>query len=333
MLIVCPNCATSYDVDAATLLPGGRRVRCVRCRTIWQAELPHKEKLIAAAEALAPHAVKAAAEVSAAAGAGQGDPPPPDAEELRLDANLAADLAQTAAASAAGQHGSDGLDEPPSASPDSADDVAVAEDGPAEVESPPTAPTEPEGDILPIETDAGPEAPNDDTPEDIESVAARRFQRPNKRVRLQWPLLRLQSAILALIVFDAIVVGWRGDFVRAMPQTASFYAWLGLPVNVRGLDFGGLTTATEQHDGVPILVVRGNIVNITDKTENVPHLRFAVRNAARQEVYSWSALPAQRVVAAGQAIAFQSRLASPPPDSHDVLVRFVNRYDILAGMR
>ena len=325
MLIVCPNCATSYDVDAATLRPGGRRVRCVRCSTVWQAELPHKEKLVAAAEALAPRGVEAAAGVSARGGAELADPPPPPETE---QANLA-----QAATSAAEPRGSDALPEPPpSADPDSADDFAVAEDAPAEVESPPTVPTEPEGDSLPIEIEATPEASDDDAPEDIESVAARRFQRPNRRVRLQWPLSRLQSAILVLIVLNAIVVGWRGDFVRAMPQTASFYGWLGLPVNVRGLDFDGLTTATEQHDGVPILVVRGNIVNIAGKTENVPHLRFAVRNAARQEIYSWSAVSPQRVVAAGQTIGFQSRLASPPPDSHDVLVRFVNRYDILAGM-
>ena len=76
-----------------------------------------------------------------------------------------------------------------------------------------------------------------------------------------------------------------------MPQTASFYAWLGLPVNIRGLDFDSLATTTEQHEGVPILVVGGNIVNITGKTETVPHLRFAVRNAARQEIYSWTAVP------------------------------------------
>ena len=67
MLIVCPNCATSYDVDVASLRPDGRRVRCVRCRTVWHAELPHAEKLIAAAEALAPvrRAVEAVAEVAA----------------------------------------------------------------------------------------------------------------------------------------------------------------------------------------------------------------------------------------------------------------------------
>ncbi|MFZ0526187.1 MAG: MJ0042-type zinc finger domain-containing protein, partial [Xanthobacteraceae bacterium] len=61
MLIVCPNCATSYGVEVASLRPDGRRVRCVRCRTVWHAELPHDEKLMAAAEALAPGLGTAAA--------------------------------------------------------------------------------------------------------------------------------------------------------------------------------------------------------------------------------------------------------------------------------
>ena len=52
---------------------------------------------------------------------------------------------------------------------------------------------------------------------------------------------RLQSGILALIILDAIVIGWRADFVRFMPQTASFYAAIGMPVNLRGLDFDGIS--------------------------------------------------------------------------------------------
>ena len=36
---------------------------------------------------------------------------------------------------------------------------------------------------------------------------------------------------------------------------------IGLPVNLRGLDFDRLATTTEQHEGVPILVVGGDIVN------------------------------------------------------------------------
>jgi len=52
MLIVCPSCATSYDVSLESLQPNGRQVRCVRCRTVWRAEASRGEKLLAAADAI-----------------------------------------------------------------------------------------------------------------------------------------------------------------------------------------------------------------------------------------------------------------------------------------
>ena len=223
---------------------------------------------------------------------------------------------------------------PPSPAAEEAADRPAVEEPSIEVESPPIAPAEAEGEEPPVDVEAEPHAASSAEPlEDIETIAARRYPRYAKPKRWRWPLSQLQSGILALIVVNAIIVGWRGDFVRALPQTASFYALIGLPVNIRGLDFDGLGTTTEQHEGVPILVVGGDIVNDTGKTVTVPHLRFAVRNAARQEIYSWTAIPPQPLLPPGEAVAFHTRLASPPPDSHDVLVRFVNRNDILAGSR
>jgi predicted Zn finger-like uncharacterized protein len=55
MLIVCPNCATSYGVEMASLRPAGgrtRRVRCCRCRRVSQVELSYADKLLVAAEAM-----------------------------------------------------------------------------------------------------------------------------------------------------------------------------------------------------------------------------------------------------------------------------------------
>lgn len=325
MLIVCPNCATSYDIDVASLRPEGRRVRCVRCRTVWHADLPHHEKLVAAADALGP------ARPAAEAGAEWASPPPAVAEPL-------ADRFDPAASGAAGSIVESPSDPfvapPPSVTPAAVEASMGAEDASFEVESPPIAPSEAEPDRPSIEVEAEPAGPPSPEPlEDIETIAARRYPLRGKRRRLQWPLSRLQSGILALIVANAIVIGWRGDFVRAMPQTASFYSWLGLPVNIRGLEFENLGTTTEQHEGVPILVINGDIVNVTGKTVTVPHLRFAVRNAARQEIYSWTAVPPVATLPPGHGVAFHTRLASPPPDAHDVVVRFLNRNDILAGTR
>ena len=40
MLILCPNCATSYQVQPEVIGPAGRLVQCTRCATSWFAEGP-----------------------------------------------------------------------------------------------------------------------------------------------------------------------------------------------------------------------------------------------------------------------------------------------------
>lgn len=57
MQIVCPNCDTSYDVDAAAFGVRGRNVRCVRCRETWlaRAEEPATADAFADADVVQPH--------------------------------------------------------------------------------------------------------------------------------------------------------------------------------------------------------------------------------------------------------------------------------------
>jgi hypothetical protein len=167
----------------------------------------------------------------------------------------------------------------------------------------------------------------------VETAAARRTRRNVRRLALRWPLSSLQSGILALALVNIVLIGWRSEVVRVMPQTASFYALLGLPVNLRGLSFDNVVTTTEQHEGVPTLVVGGNIFNSARKTEDVPKVKFILRNAARQEIYAWTAALPRNALQPGEVEAFHARLASPPPDAHDLILRFVNRRDILAGNR
>jgi predicted Zn finger-like uncharacterized protein len=308
MLIVCPSCATSYDVEMASLMPNGRQVRCVRCRTVWRAELSQANKLMAAAEAIAP-----AHEMAAAGSFAEEPPPEQPSDGVAMEAP--ADFAEGEAApiDAGG-----GPDEPASA---------------VEVEAPSIAPADPgEQPPIEIEAEAAPVAAAEPI-EDIETYAARHTKRGFGGLSLRWPLSNLQNVILALLVIDAIVVGWRNDFVRVFPQTAPFYAKLGLPVNLRGVTLSDIATTTEQHDGVPILVVEGNIVNDTRRIIDVPRLKFVVRNGSGDEVYSWTAVAPSPSLPPGDAVAFRSRLASPPPDGRDVLVRFVTRRDIISGAR
>jgi predicted Zn finger-like uncharacterized protein len=300
MLIVCPSCATSYDVKPASLSSNGRQVRCVRCRTVWLAEPGQPEQALVADIApgiIAQHAGDSAGiwrqPDSFAGGGSHIEPPVPDGP---------------------GQ--------------DAGFEVSVAEV--AGVDAASIAPADGENGFQPSNGDVF--ADQGQTPaEDIESSADRRRRRSVKRSSLSWPLSRLQSVVLALALLDVFVIGWRTDIVRAMPQTASFYSSLGLPVNLRGLTFDDVATTVEQHEGVPILVVAGNVFNDGRKSQEVPRLKFVVRNAARQEIYSWTAVPSRALLSPGEAVAFHTRLASPPPDAHDLILRFVNRHDIMSG--
>jgi hypothetical protein len=203
----------------------------------------------------------------------------------------------------------------------------------AKAEAPPIVPVDLDESRLPIGIDENPSQSSNER-EKIQSFAERRRRgRARYWSPPRWPMTRLQTGIVALFAIDCVLVGWRCDIVRAMPQTASFYKLVGLPVNLRGLDFDGVTTTTEQHEGVPILVVEGNIVNGAGKIRNLPQLKFIVRNAARQEIYSSIAVAPRESLPPSEVVSFRTELASPPPDSHDVLLRFVDRRDIVAAAR
>ncbi len=198
------------------------------------------------------------------------------------------------------------------------------------MEAPPLAPVDLDAGRLPVDIDADRAGARAHEPEDIETVAARRA-RGGKR-RLQFPSLSgLQALILALLIIDAMLIGWRSDVVRLLPQTASLYDAIGLSVNLRGLSLDDLSTDTEMHEGVPILVVRGKIVNVRGSMTEVPRLKLVLRDAAKREIYSWTVVPPVARLSAYQATEFSSRLASPPAGSKDVMVRFLNRRDLLAG--
>lgn len=300
-------------------------MRCVRCHTIWRAELTQAAKLTAAAEALAP------------------EPPQPEAPiERAADGDVAA---ADGAADVAREVG--WPDAPPAARPaDRSVDApaeAVAEPsnvdpssnpgGAVEVEAPPLAPVDLDSGRPPIDIDPHRDAAANAQPGETETFAARRPRRGARRWRQLWSLSALQTAILILLIVDAILIGWRKDIVHVLPQTASLYAAMGLAVNLRGLSFDHVVTSTEVHEGVPILVVQGDIVNDTGAAVGVPRLRLAVRNAAKQEIYSWTTAPPRESLPPHEGVGFRTRLASPPPGSRDVLVRFLNRRDVVAEAR
>jgi predicted Zn finger-like uncharacterized protein len=164
-----------------------------------------------------------------------------------------------------------------------------------------------------------------------ESKPARRMlplrPRPRKAARKGWGVAVLAAA--GALVVAAIVA--RATVVRAIPDLAGLYAAAGLPVNLRGLEFRDVRTTSETQDGIAVLVIEGEVANVAKHAVEVPRVQLAVLGAGGQELYSWTALLPRSTLSEDEKVPFRSRLASPPPEGRDVLVRFLTRSDLTNG--
>ncbi|HEX3603763.1 MAG TPA: FxLYD domain-containing protein [Steroidobacteraceae bacterium] len=168
--------------------------------------------------------------------------------------------------------------------------------------------------------------------DEIENFTARRkrLQARRKQARRS---SRWTALILVLFAFNVALIGARSEVVRFLPQTASLFAAVGLPVNLRNLKFENMRISKEAQEGLSSLVVEGTIVSITNRQTEVPRLRFAARDSAGQEVYTWTALPGRSTLGPGETLDFRSRFVSPPPNAVDVVVRFANAQEATPGAK
>jgi predicted Zn finger-like uncharacterized protein len=136
--------------------------------------------------------------------------------------------------------------------------------------------------------------------------------------------------LVALLLGMIAVIGLtaREPLVQAFPDLAGYYASIGMPVNLRGLEFRDLRTSHENQDGVAVLIIEGEIVNPTRQARDLPRLHLSVIGDDKREIYSWSAQLPRESLSAREILTFRTRLASPPDEASQVTVRFLHRTDL-----
>src|SRR5579871_2180398 len=188
MLIICPHCATSYQVEEAAVGPAGRSVRCARCRTVWFAANTGALSDIAAA-----HRVEMAQFATP-------DSPPDAPPAAQPGEGLAAGAAEEKAPTPA----------PPTDAAFAAAELTVVDDAPSIVENDPgealAAPMASELDRPVVTVEAT--ATTDSGGADVETIAARRFRTGTKRRRKASRLPGQPTIILMLVALDLGLIGW-----------------------------------------------------------------------------------------------------------------------------
>ncbi len=333
MLIVCPTCATSYMIDPTSVGPAGRAVRCARCKATWFAGPPKPAAAPGVSEFV--DGVIAEAEAQSAGSARPEQTPAPDSAATQPPTTMAAgtdDFGGEATDDFPPVSGPEASPAPFNAAPGN-NDLAPHTDEPPDAFAGTVSIADAPSLVPPIEHEPLIDGPlGNSDPEENGSYVARR-QRLKERRQKAKRTSRWTAVILVLFAFNVALIGARSEVVRYLPQTASLFAAVGLPVNLRNLKFDRVKITKEAQDGVNILIIEGMIVNTANKPTDVPRLRFSARNATGQDVYSWTALPSRGILGAKESMEFRSRLAAPPADAVDVMVRFFNAQDAAAGAK
>lgn len=283
MIITCPNCQTKYQLAERAIGSAGRKVQCAQCQQSWNA-VPEPDAPLPKPKLVAKQAPKSK-ETNV-------DETPVDADgEAALDA--AFDAADT---------GKDA---------DFANEMA-AERKKADVAEPFSDQEEAEKPSV----DAG--ALNTKRHAMLRRHAIFRKKMPLGRMRKNARML--VAGLLALTIGGGLI--GRTEIVHQIPDLAGVYAAIGLPVNVSGLEFVNVETLRSMQNGVDVMVVTGQVLNVSGKQTRVPPIAVSIHDEEGNSVYSWSVTPLMRVVAPNDTIEFEARLNSAPLGAQTIRLTF-----------
>jgi hypothetical protein len=171
-----------------------------------------------------------------------------------------------------------------------------------------------------IAAEASSEFPSAPSYEEMWGAPRRPANRPpSAPCRDRWPVF---ATLIAIIIGATALIALRERIVKIVPPAASVYRAAGLPVNLAGLELRDVRSRIVMDGPRRVLTVEGEIVNIRREQNRVPPVTLAVRGENGLERYSWTAPAPKSRLDAGEKIAFRARLASPPSDGAEVLVRF-----------
>ena len=130
-------------------------------------------------------------------------------------------------------------------------------------------------------------------------------------------------ATIIIIVVAAILA--RGPIVDVWPPAEKLYSAVGLgadEVDTSGLEFQNVVREQMIEGGVPVLVIRGEIYNSTDRNRDLPAIRIGLMDDANAELHHWTFAAAESELDAESWTKFETRLASPPEGAVSLRISF-----------
>lgn len=120
----------------------------------------------------------------------------------------------------------------------------------------------------------------------------------------------------------------RAQLVAAWPATARLYRAVGAEVVAvpagTGLEVRELIPRRTFEDGTPLLVLEGEVVNITDKSVPVPPIVATLRDHDDNIVQQWTFDVGLKALAPQERVPFQTQFENPSNAATDIKIFFTD---------
>jgi len=142
-----------------------------------------------------------------------------------------------------------------------------------------------------------------------------------------------RSATVGWVALAAVVIAVLGggtvardEIVAVWPPAAQLYELAGLEIESLpyGLELRNLKRSQRTEEGVKVLIIEGEVKNISKYTFEVPKLRAALQNAEQDEIKNWTFSAVQTRLLPGESAPFVTQVKDPPPEATEVTITFVN---------
>ncbi|MGI9504059.1 MAG: hypothetical protein ACR2RE_13500 [Geminicoccaceae bacterium] len=120
----------------------------------------------------------------------------------------------------------------------------------------------------------------------------------------------LSAGVVVLLLVSAII--GRNGIVGKFPATAAVYQSVGLSFDQDfGLEFKDVTLDWQREGGAFVLVVEGEIVNLSEANQVIPPVRMAILDGEGRELQHEYFELNENELSAGDRINFTGRLVDP----------------------
>ena len=179
------------------------------------------------------------------------------------------------------------------------------------------------------------QAPPEDAPRRVEVPPPELEPLFGRGERVQLPVVaeprRSSRAVLGWLVVVLILAGigvgavWERDqIVGLWPPAARLYGLIGVPVVQpgTGLELRKVTPTREVDNGLPTLVIEGEVANVSNIARPVPKLKVILRDKNDHELQAWTFSVTDERLLPGATAPFKTSVTQPSEAATGVVVTF-----------